>query len=258
MKLIISPESHPISIAVFVSGSGTNLEAICKEQKRLEKSGENNYGRVDVVFTNVPKCTGAEMAGSLGIPVVNLSSKSFFEILNKGVDDDAVRDYYDSATITLIENICKPDLIVLAGYRRRPGSLFLNRYKNRVVNLYPGDVTKPYLIRGVDASIQALRAGEESIRCTVFLARENERFGPAIVQSHPISIKGYSERDKDEINKKIREEGEWIIYPFAIHNLFAKGRVGIDENDNVYIDEKRMDENGYQFNAERNAQNLDI
>jgi phosphoribosylglycinamide formyltransferase-1 len=247
MKPLISPTKNPISIAVFVSGSGTNLESIYKEQKRLEKSGDTNYGRADIVFTNVPKCRGEERARSLGIPVVSLGSKDYFEILNKGVDDDSVRDYYDAATITLIENICKPDLIVLAGYRRRLGSLFLNRYKNRVINLYPGDVTKPYLIRGVDASIQALRAGEGSIRCTVFLARENERFGPAMLQSQPISLEGYSEKDKDEIEKRIREEGEWIIYPFAIHNLIAKGRVGIDENDNVYIDGKRMNKSGYQF-----------
>ena len=258
MKLIISTESHPISIAVFVSGSGTNLEAIYREQKRLEKSGDTNYGRLDLVFTNVPNCKGIEIAKSCGIPVVCISSKVYFEILTKGVDDDIVRDYYDTATITLIENICKPDLIVLAGYRRRLGSIFLNRYKNRVINLYPGDVTKPYLIRGVDASIQALRAGEGSIRCTVFLARENERFGPAMLQSQPISLEGYSEMDKDEIDKRIREEGEWIIYPFAIHNLFAKGRVGIDENDNVYIDGKMMNKGGYQFNSVRNPKKFEI
>ncbi|MGH7902486.1 MAG: hypothetical protein ACRENZ_12190, partial [Thermodesulfobacteriota bacterium] len=95
--------------------------------------------------------------------------------------------------------------------------------------------------------IQALRAGEGSIRCTVFLARENERFGPAMLQSQPISLEGYSEKDKDEIEKRIREEGEWIIYPFAIHNLIAKGRVGVDEDDNIYIDGKRMPKKGYQF-----------
>ena len=247
VKLIYEPKDKPMSVAVLISGSGTNLVAIYEEQKKLERSAEKHYGRVEVVFTNIPECKGAENAQSYGMPTLSLSSKSYFEILGRSPDDESARDYYDASVISLIESFRKPDIIVLAGYRRRFGSLFLNRYKNRVLNLYPGDVTKPNLIRGVDASIQALRAGERYIKCTVFLARENERFGPAIVQSHPISLEGFSEKDKDEIDKRIREEGEWIIYPFAIHNLIAKGRVGIDEDDNIYIDGKGMNKNGYQF-----------
>lgn len=247
IESIYDPKDSAMKVAVLVSGSGTNFSAIYDEQLRLEKLGEKNYGKVEVVFTNVPNCKGAETARDLGIPVLSLSSKSFFEILNTNPDDNEARDFYDAATIALIEGICKPDIVALAGYRRRIGGLFLSHYKNRIVNLYPGDITKRYLIRGVDASVQALRAGEGYVKCTVYLERDGQRFGPSIVQSRLISLEGYEERDAPEMQEKIRKEGEWRIYPFAIHQLIAKGRLEIDQNDNIYVDGKRMPERGYQF-----------
>lgn len=247
IKLIYKLDYSPMSVAVFVSGSGTNLRALYREQKRLEESGDKNYGKISVVFTNAPKCMGAEIAKEFRIPVTSLSSKSYFEILQKGADDNEARDYYDSAAISLIEEICIPDLIVLAGYRRKLGRQFINRYKNRVINLYPGDTKKMYLVRGIDPSVQALRAGEKETKCTVFLSRYRERFGPAIIQSQPISLEGFNEKDIEEMQEKIREEGEWRIFPFAVHHLIAKGKVGVDAEDNIYIDGIRMPKEGYQF-----------
>lgn len=245
IKLLYEPKDEPMSVAVFVSGSGTNLVAIHEEEKRLKKAGEKQHGRIDAVFTNAPDCKGAERAREFGIPVVSLSSKSYFEILQKNPDAEEARDYYDAAAIALIEKICSPDIVVLAAYRRRLGGLFDNRYKDKIINLYPGDTTKNYLVRGIDASIQALRAGEKTIRCTVFLNRETERFGPAIAQSQPVSLEGFGESYREEMQEKIRNEGEWAVFPFAVHHLIARGRVGIDEEDNIYIDGKKMPKEGY-------------
>ena len=247
VKLIYKPDNNPMSVAVFVSGSGTNLRALYEEQKRLEESGDKNYGKISLVFTNAPNCMGAEIAKESKIPVISLNSKSYFEILQKGADDNEARDYYDSASIALIEEICIPDLIVLAGYRRKLGSLFINRYKNRVINLFPGDTKKTYLVQGIDASVQALRAGEKEIKCTVFLARYGERFGPPIAQSQPISLEGFGEEDIKEMQEKIRKEGEWQIFPFTVHHLIAKGKVGVDSEDNIYVDGPKMPKEGCQF-----------
>lgn len=247
IKPIHNPGEKPMSIAVLVSGSGTNLVALYEEQKRLETSGEKHYGRIDAVFTNAPNCRGVEIASGLGIPALSLSSKSYFDVLQKNLDDEQARNHYDAAVITLIEAICKPDLVVLAGFRRRLSSLFITRYGNRIVNLYPGDTTKPYLVRGVEASIQALRAGENAIKCTVYIQREEERFGPAIAQSQPVSLEGFGEEDVERIQEKIRREAEWKIFPFAVHHLIANGRVGIDEEENIYVDGVKKPEGGYQL-----------
>ena len=246
---IYPPCDKPMSVAVLLSGSGTNFVALYEEQKRLENKGEKNFGRIDVVFTNVPNCRGALLAEEYGITVSSLSSKKFFEFSGKDPDDEEGRIYYDAAAILNIEEICNPDLIVLAGYRRKLSTVFHNRYKNRIINLYPGDITKDYLVRGVDSSVQALRADENSIKCTVYLEKESERFGPAIIQSKPISLEGFVESDKEKMNEKIRQEGEWKIYPFAVHNLIAKGCIEFDEDDNIYLEGVGLDRSGLQFGS---------
>lgn len=244
---IYSPSDEPMRVAVLLSGSGTNFVAIYEEGKRLAGIGGKPYGTIEAVFTNVPGCKGAQIAAGLGIPVLSLSSKIFFSSLGRNPDDEAGRDYFDAAAVAMIEDVCRPDLIVLAGYRRRLGGMFLGRYKNRVVNLYPGDITKEYLVKGVDASVQAIRAGEGSIKCTVYLERERERFGPALVQSEPISLTGCKEEDAEAVNELIRSRGEWLIFPYAVHNLIAGGRLGVDGDDKIYLDGKRLGKEGYQY-----------
>lgn len=246
VEKIFSPGDKPASVVVFISGSGTNFTAIYQAEKRLRESGEKQYGGIDAVFTNVPRCIGANKAEGYGIPVISLSSKIYFETIGKSADDDEARDYYDSAVITLVEQICTPDIIVLAGYRRRLGKVFLSRYKNRVVNLYPGDITKDYLVRGVDAAVQTIRAGENSIKCTVYLEKADERFGPAIMQSQPVSLEGFGEDDTLEMSELIRREAEWKTFPYAVHEIIAKGRLGIDGNYNLYLDGKKLGKGGYQ------------
>lgn len=247
INLIHTPSDGPMSMAIFLSGSGTNFIAIYEEQKRLQKKGEKNYGRVDLVFTNVPNCYGAQLALEYGIPVANLGSKKFFEIIEKHPDDEQMRDGYDAAVIATIEELCEPDLIVLAGYRRKLGGMFQKRYHNRIVNLYPGDITKDYLVRGEEAWVQALSAGEGSLKCSVYMERDNERFGSAIMQSRPISLSGFTKDDKALVNEKIREEGEWSIFPYVVHNLIAKGCLGVDVEDNLYLEGVKLDKSGLQF-----------
>ncbi len=245
IKPLFEPRGEPMSVAVLLSGSGTNFVAIAEEERRLARSGERLYGRTDAVFTNAPGCEGAKKAAEYGVPVLSIGSKKYFEVLGKSPEDEEMRDYYDAAAISLIESVCTPDVIVLAGYRRRLGRAFIERYSDRTLNLYPGDITKDYLVRGVDACVQALQAGEDSLRCTVYLERLGERFGTALVQSPPVSLTGFTEADKDAMGAKIREEAEWKAFPFAVHELVAKGRVGIDGDGALYVDGKKLGPAGY-------------
>ncbi|MCL4244035.1 MAG: hypothetical protein KJ002_02740 [Candidatus Dadabacteria bacterium] len=249
IKPLFEPHGEPMSVAVLLSGSGTNFVAIAEEERRLARSGEKLYGRIDSVFTNAPGCEGAKKAVEYGIPVLGLSSKKYFDVLGKSPEDEEMRNYYDAAATALIENVCSPDIIVLAGYRRRLGLAFIERYGGRVLNLYPGDITKDYLVRGVDACVQAIRAGEDSLRCTVYLERFGERFGAALVQSPPVSLAGFTEADKDAMGARIREEAEWKAFPFAVHELLAKGRVGVDKDGVLYVDGKRLGPAGYAIES---------
>jgi hypothetical protein len=50
------------------------------------------------------------------------------------------------------------------------------------------------------------------------------------------------------VQDALRTEGDWRIYPFAVHDLIAKGRVALDGR-TVYIDGVRMPEEGWQIDT---------
>lgn len=46
------------------------------------------------------------------------------------------------------------------------------------------------------------------------------------------------------LQEKLKVEGDWIIYPFAVHDLIAKGRVEVADRD-VYVDNIKLPRNGF-------------
>ena len=245
---LYSDTRHPMKILVLASGRGTNFEKIHSRQMELEQSDRGNYGVVEHVFSNNPKAAVLAKAETLGISTSRISSESFFGDLGKPPSDEEGRVLYDSAVISHIEELFEPDLVVLAGYRRRLSRLFTERFPNRILNLYPGDTTKDYLVRGKSACVQALENGEKIIRCTVYLETDPKtRFGTAVAQSADISLDGFGIGDEAEMEEKIREQGEWKLFPFVVHDLIANGRVAIDGENNIYVDGLQTGENGFSF-----------
>ncbi len=241
IKPIYAKVNRPMKILILASGSGTNFEKIHSRQKELEKRGDKNYGELACVFSNNPDAPVLKKAEKLKIAACSISSREFFKNLGKPLSDNEGRELYDSAVISLVSKFCKPDLVVLAGYRRKLGRLFIEAFSNRIVNLYPGDTTKAYLERGKSACISAIENGEKSIRCTVYLENDHEkRFGTEIVHSEEISLEGFSVHDSGKMEKKIREQGEWLLFPFAVHDLIANARVAIAGRDDVYVDGKKL------------------
>ena len=74
-----------------------------------------------------------------------------------------------------------------------------------------------------------------------------DRFGIAIDQSSEISLRSFSISQNEEMNKKIREQGEWKLFPFVIHDLIANGKVAIDHKNNIYINGEKMSKKGLQL-----------
>lgn len=245
---LFSDTRRPMKILVLASGRGTNFEKIHSRQTELEQDGGRNYGAVEHVFSNSPEAAVLAKAEALGISTSSISSEKFFADLGKHPSDEDGRALYDSAVISHIEELFEPDLVVLAGYRRRLSRLFTERFPNRILNLYPGDTTKSYLVRGKIACVQALENGEKSIRCTVYLENNPEtRFGTVVAQSADISLEGFGTGDVAAMEEKIREQGEWKLFPFVVHDLIANGRVAIDGENNVYVDGLQTGETGFSL-----------
>ncbi len=242
---LYSDTGRPMKILVLASGRGTNFEKIHSRQMELEQNGQINYGTIEHVFSNDPKAPVLAKAEALGIETSSISSEKFFADIGKPPSDEGGRILYDSAVISHIEKLFEPDLVVLAGYRRRLSRLFTKRFANRIVNLYPGDTTKDYLVRGKSACVQAIENGEKTIRCTVYLENDPEtRFGTVVAQSADISLEGFGIGDDAAMEERIREQGEWRLFPFVVHDLFANGRVAIDEGKNIYVDGSKAGKSG--------------
>ena len=245
---LYSDTARPMKILVLASGRGTNFEKIHSRQMELEQDGGKNYGTVEHVFSNDPKAPVLAKAETLGISTSYISSEKFFADLGKPPSDENGRVLYDSAVISLIEKIFDPDLVVLAGYRRRLSRLFTERFANRIVNLYPGDTTKNYLVRGKTACVQAIENGERTLRCTAYLENDPEtRFGTVVAQSADISLEGFDIANEAAMEEKIREQGEWKLFPFVVHDLIANGRVTIDEKNNIYVDGLQTGRSGFSL-----------
>ncbi|OGO39491.1 MAG: hypothetical protein A2147_07790 [Chloroflexi bacterium RBG_16_57_8] len=50
----------------------------------------------------------------------------------------------------------------------------------------------------------------------------------------------------ENLQEALKVAGDWMIYPFAVHDLIGRGRVEVDDR-TIYIDGKRMPEYGYRM-----------
>lgn len=154
-------------LAVLISGSGSNLQAIlnaCREG-RLE-------AEVVAVFSNRPSAYGLVRAAGAGVPALVL-----------GLGDFPSRAAYDRALAEQVAN-WKPDLVVLAGWMHILGPDFLDRFPGRVINLHPA---LPGAFPGKDAIAQAYRAFQEGrlaqTGCMVHYAVAEVDAGPIVCQT---------------------------------------------------------------------------
>ncbi len=107
-------------IAVFVSGGGTNLQAIIDAAESGKFSAE-----IALVLSSKPDAYALERAKEHNIPAVYLSSKEF-----------SSRDDFLNAMFDVLEAHAI-DFIALAGYMKKVPPEIVQRFKNRITNIHP-------------------------------------------------------------------------------------------------------------------------
>jgi formyltetrahydrofolate-dependent phosphoribosylglycinamide formyltransferase len=111
-------------LIVFISGSGTNLQAILDAIKSERLDAE-----VGLVVSNRKAAYGLVRAEEAGIPTLYFPLKPYS-------DNGRGRDAYEADLLTQLQPY-KPDLLVLAGWMHIFNAPFTSQYKNRIVNLHP-------------------------------------------------------------------------------------------------------------------------
>lgn len=111
-------------LAVFISGNGSNLQAIIRAIRKHELEAE-----IVVVVSNREKAYGLTRARRAGIPALYFSFKPYREAGRS-------REEYDADLAARVATY-EPDLIVLAGWMHILSATFLDQFPEQVINLHP-------------------------------------------------------------------------------------------------------------------------
>jgi phosphoribosylglycinamide formyltransferase-1 len=119
-----------------------------------------------------------------------------------------------------------------------------------------GEDTGPVLVQSAPLEIAGTLAElekERSIKLkdglskiVAFARSNNIRDYADFVKDADADTKVLMEQVCNNLQDALKIKGDWIIYPFAVHDLIAKGRVGI-EGRTVYVDGKAMPGDGYRI-----------
>ena len=201
-----------MKIAVFVSGGGTNLQAIIDNTK----DGILKDIEISLVLSSSKTAYALERAADNGIKSAVVSKKDFDSI-----------ESWDDAVLAAVED-SGAELIVLAGYLSLMGPKVVAKYSNRIINIHPALIPSFFGagMYGIRPHQAALAKGVKVSGATVHFVNENYDEGPILLQK---AIDVLPNDTPETLLKRIMQECEWKILPEAIR-LIADGRVMIENN----------------------------
>jgi phosphoribosylglycinamide formyltransferase-1 len=123
---------------------------------------------VGAVATNRATCGGAAFARERGIPLAELSQKSFASAQERDV---AMRDFFRRHGV---------ELVVDAGYDRIHTQPFLDAFEGRIINIHPSLL--PEFAGGMDAVERALASGARVTGATAHIVTADLDAGPMLIQ----------------------------------------------------------------------------
>lgn len=183
-------------IAVFVSGGGTNLQALMEK----ESKGLIPHGEIVLVLSNKKNAYALERAKDFQKKALYLTRKTF--------EQEALRILEEE----------KIDMIVLAGFLSILSQAFVNQYENRIINVHPSLIpafSGPGYY-GLKVHEKVLERGVKVTGATVHLVNAKADEGPILLQK-VVEVK--EEDSPLSLQKRVMEEAEWLLLPQACEML---------------------------------------
>ena len=191
-------------IAVFVSGGGTNLQALIDSQK----SGALPSGELSLVVSNNSRAYALKRAEAAGIPAVTLTKK-----------DCGGQEGFEAALTALLREH-RIDMIVLAGFMSILSADFTERFKKRIINVHPSLIPafcgKGFY--GLHVHEAALEYGVKVTGATVHYVNEIPDGGKIILQK-AVSVQPGD--TPETLQRRVMEQAEWVILPQAAELVAA-------------------------------------
>ncbi len=169
-----------MNIAVFVSGGGTNLQALID----FEKQNPDCPYKIVVVVSDTKKAFALERAKSAGIPAEICSP---FAVLGAEKSKSASKEEKRLAVSDAAMNAAKnhgADAIVLAGWLTVLSGKIISEFSSKIVNLHPALLPKfgGEGMWGHFVHEAVLASGEKESGCTVHLVDSGCDTGRILVQ----------------------------------------------------------------------------
>ena len=178
-----------IDTAVFISGSGSNLNSIIKNSLK-----KNFPIKISLVISNNINAYGINYAKNNKIKFKIINSKKMINFENKTL-------------IILKKNNIK--LICLAGFMKILSDKFIKNFKYKILNIHPSLLPK---YKGLNTHKRVLKNKEKFSGCTVHYVTNKLDSGRVILQKKVRIIKADNEKT---LRKKILKI-EHLLYPKAI------------------------------------------
>ncbi len=196
------PPERRLPVAVLVSGSGSNLQAI------IDAADAPSYGaEIVAVISDRPGVRALERAATAGIPSEVVAWKDF--------DDRAAF----SAAICDAADAYGADALILAGFMRILAPNAIARFPNRILNTHPALLPA---FPGAHAVPEAIAHGVKLTGVTIHFVDEEVDHGPIIRQ---VAVAIESGDTEATLQARIQAE-EHRVYPEVI-DAFARGRLEV-------------------------------
>ncbi|WP_278549421.1 phosphoribosylglycinamide formyltransferase [Cloacibacillus evryensis] len=191
-------------IAILISGTGTNMEAILKASITGELPAQ-----VSFVGSDRLEAKGLSTAAALGAP----TRVFFYRRDGKTAAEEAIAKAVDETA---------SDWIVLAGFMRILSPEFVRRFKGRIINIHPALLPA---FPGAHGILDAWNAGVPETGVTVHIVDEEVDHGPILAQER---IRRTPEDTLESIEAKIHA-AEHQLYKRALKEFLEKNPVDIDQ-----------------------------
>ena len=151
-----------VRTAVLISGRGSNMVALTKAAQA------NNYpAEISLVISNIPKAAGLQKAEELGVTAMTIDHKEF-----------SSRKKFETALDAVLQQ-ANIELVCCAGFMRVLTPWFVNRWKDRLLNIHPSLLPK---YKGLNTYQRAIDAGDTEHGCTVHYVTAELDGGATILQ----------------------------------------------------------------------------
>lgn len=187
-----------VNIAVFVSGGGTNLQALIDS----EKNGVLKSGKIKLVVSSQAGAYALERAANAGIPsvVVNKKAAGTSEAFEAQLERN-LREY-------------DIDLIILAGFLSILSGDFTAKYRDRILNVHPSLIPSfcGKGMYGLKVHEAALEKGVKVTGATVHFVNRVPDGGRILLQK---AVEVQAGDTPEILQRRVMEQAEWVLLPRA-------------------------------------------